>query len=86
MPGRTRSVLLGLEVKPAGKACNCKRNKAHRILKGEARLVVKNAGPASGENGYCATCGEAMLAEAQRRLSELMTTLRGSPPPVKPGA
>ena len=86
MPGRTRSVLLGLEVKPAGKACNCKRNKAHRILRGEARLVVKNAGPASGENGYCRTCGEAMLAEAQLSLAQLMTTLGCSHAPDKPDA
>lgn len=86
MPGRIRSVLLGLEVKPAGKACKCKHNKAHRIMKGEARLIVKNAGPASGENGYCGTCGEAMLAEAQRSLAELMTTLGGSTAPNMPGA
>lgn len=75
MPGRTRSVLLGLEVRAAGRACNCHGNKRHRILKGEPRLVVKNPGPAAGEDGYCGTCARAMLTTAQNNLSGLHTAL-----------
>jgi hypothetical protein len=76
MPGRTRTVLLTMEVRPAGHACNCKHNRAHRILMGEPRFVVKNPGPAAGESGYCVTCAEIMLAEAQRTLAQLSATLR----------
>jgi hypothetical protein len=78
MPGQARSVLLGMEVRPAGRACNCKHNKAHRIRMGEVRLVVKNAGAAAGENGYCLACAEVMISEAQHRLDQLIATLRTS--------
>jgi hypothetical protein len=43
---------------------------------GEPRFVVKNPGPAAGESGYCVTCAEIMLAEAQRTLAQLSATLR----------
>lgn len=79
MPGKVRSVLLGLEVLPAGRACNCHHNQKHRISKGQPRVVVKNPGPASGQHGYCAACGQAMLLEAQRRLVELLAALPGAP-------
>ena len=75
MAGRTRSVLLGLEIRPAGRACNCHGNKRHRILMGEPRLVVKNPGPAAGEDGYCGTCAQAMLQAAQDKLAGLHTAL-----------
>jgi len=73
---RPRSVLLGLEVRPAGKACKCKQDKRHRIAKGDLRLVVKNPGPASGEAGYCAPCGTAMLEAARDALDTHMSGLR----------
>ena len=79
MPGKVRSVLLGLEVLPTGRACNCHHNKKHRIFKGQLRVVVKNPGPASGEHGYCAACGQAMLLAAQGRLVELLAALPGEP-------
>jgi len=75
MPGTTRSVLLSVEVRPAGRACNCKHNKTHRIQMGEPRFVVKNAGAAAGESGYCRACAEVIIAEAQRRLDQLLATL-----------
>ena len=78
MPGKTRSVLLGLAVRPAGRACNCKHNNAHRIRMGEPRFVVKNAGAAAGENGYCGPCGELMIANAQLKLAELLETLQSA--------
>ena len=84
MPGKTRSILLGLEIRPAGRACNCHHNQNHRIHKGQPRLVVKNAGPASGQDGYCAACGEAMLLAAQRTLAELLTTLSSNPASPRP--
>ncbi len=75
MPGRTRSVLLGLDVRPAGRACNCHGNKRHRILQGEPRLVVKNPGPAAGEDGYCSACARVMLKAAREKLAGLQTAL-----------
>lgn len=79
MPGKTRSVLLGLEIRPAGRACNCRHNQKHRIQKGQPRLVVKNAGPASGQDGYCAACGQVMLLAAQSSLAGLLASLGGDP-------
>lgn len=79
MPGKTRSVLLGLEIRPAGRACNCHHDQKHRIHKGQPRLVVKNAGPAIGHDGYCAACGQAMLLAAQSSLAALLASLSGGP-------
>lgn len=75
MPGRTRSVLLSLELRPAGRACDCHGNKRHRILKGDPRLAVKNPGPAAGEDGYCGACAQAIIELAQDRLAALSTDL-----------
>lgn len=75
MPGRTRSVLLSLELRPAGRACDCHGNKRHRILKGEPRLAVKNAGPAAGEDGYCGACAQVIIKLAQDKLAALSTDL-----------
>ncbi len=75
MPGRTRSVLLRMEVRPAGRACNCHGDKRHRILQGQPRLVVKNPGPAAGEDGYCGACAQVMLKAAQDTLAGLKTAL-----------
>jgi uncharacterized Zn-binding protein involved in type VI secretion len=63
-----RSLLLRVEVKPAGRKCNCAHNKAHVITKGEPRLVVKVPGIAQAEKGYCAECGAAMVAQAEDQL------------------
>lgn len=68
MAGRFRIVLLGLDVRPAGKLSHCKHNKRHAITKGELRLVVKDPGASGGEKGYCAACGLAMLDAARVEL------------------
>lgn len=65
-----RSILLRIEVRPAGKLSRCRHNKGHEIRKGELRFVVKDPGPAGGEKGYCRDCAHAMLAVAARRLEE----------------
>lgn len=70
MTRQPRNVLLSLEVRPAGRACKCKRNAKHLIAKGDLRLVVKEPGPASGEQGYCATCGLTMLVAAREALNQ----------------
>jgi len=80
MAGRLRSVLLNLDVRPAGRACRCKHDARHEITKGELRLVVKEPGPASGEHGYCVPCGLAMLARARTSLAEHVESLGGQAP------
>jgi hypothetical protein len=75
---RPRSVLLGLAVRPASRACSCKHNPRHRITRGELRLIVKNPGPASGESGYCVTCAQLMLAAAREELAGHCNNLMGA--------
>jgi hypothetical protein len=41
------------------------------------RLVVKEPGAASGEQGYCAPCGLAMLAAARSALDQHVDSLGG---------
>ncbi len=66
-----RSILLRLEVRPAGRASKCARNKAHAIAKGQPRFVVRNHGPAQGEKGYCRRCAAAMINQAHADLEVL---------------
>ena len=68
---RVRGILLHLEVRPAGKRCSCKRDDRHTMLKGQARMVVREPGIATGEAGYCAACGLAMIEQAKAALDEL---------------
>jgi hypothetical protein len=73
---RTRSLLHRIEVRPAGRLSRCARNRRHEILRGEPRFVIKNAGPAGGEKGYCVACGNEMLDAAESQLAEPRATLR----------
>lgn len=70
-----RSILLRLEVRPAGRASKCARNKAHAIAKGQPRFVVRNYGPAQGEKGYCRRCAVAMINRAHADLEALEADL-----------
>jgi hypothetical protein len=70
MPGKVRSILLVVEVRPAGRRCKCSHDKRHQISKGEPRVVINNAG-APGDKGYCVSCGRAMIAIARQQLAEL---------------
>lgn len=75
MSGGTRSILLRLEVKPAGRAAKCAHNKNHTIAKGQPRFVVRNPGPAEGEKGYCRRCAKAMVKLARTNLDNLEADL-----------
>jgi hypothetical protein len=66
-----RSILLRLQVKPAGKLSHCRHKKAHEIRKGELRFVVKAPGVATGEKGYCAACAAEMIEQARGDLVRL---------------
>lgn len=67
-----KSILLRVEVRPAGRRCQCKHSKTHHITKGQPRLVIKEPGPGTPETGYCRDCATIMLDHA----AELIDTLR----------
>ena len=70
-----KSLLLRLELRPAGRRCVCKHNSKHVILKGDVRFVVQEPGAATREFGYCADCARAMLEQAVDKLSRLRREL-----------
>jgi hypothetical protein len=89
VPGQVRSLLLQVDIRPARRLSHCKRDKRHVIQRGEMRFVVRNAGPAGGEYGYCLECAQAILDKAKRelgRLEELITSEGRAPagPPMEP--
>lgn len=75
MAGPLRNLLLHLEVRPAGKRCQCARNDKHVLIKGDTRFVVKAAGPIGAEKGYCSTCAAAMISKARSELDDLAAAL-----------
>lgn len=76
MGGKLRSLFLRIEVRPAGRLSRCGHDKKHEIRKGELRFIVRAAGPAGGERGYCAKCANEMLDAAEEQLAELREQLR----------
>jgi hypothetical protein len=72
---RVRSLLLRIDVRPAGKLSRCSHNKKHAIPKGELRFIVKDQGPAGGEKGYCVDCAAEMLDASEAQLEELRKSL-----------
>lgn len=71
---KIRSLVLPIEVRPAGRLSKCSHNKKHAIPKGEPRFVVTNTG-GMGEKGYCVKCGHSMLDTAEDRILELRREL-----------
>ena len=74
---RTRSLLLRVEVRRAGRLAHCAHNRSHEIRKGELRFVVRDPGPAGGEKGYCADCAREMVGASEAQLRELRADLGG---------
>lgn len=75
MPRAPRSILLRVDIRPAGRRCSCKRNPSHTIVKGALRFVLKEPGPAAPERTYCADCGLEMVTAAIERLRILERNL-----------
>lgn len=69
MPGRIRDLLVGVDVRTAGRRRKCGRNKNHQIPKGEACLVVKREG--RGEKAYCKSCAAELLEVVDNRLTDI---------------
>ena len=83
MPGKVRNILMTIEVRPAGRRCQCAHDKRHLITKGQTRVIINNAG-APGDRGYCAGCGRAMVAAARHELARLETALGMTPTGARP--
>jgi hypothetical protein len=73
---KIRSLVVPVEIRPAGRLSKCSHNKKHAIPKDEARFIVTNPS-GMGEKGYCAMCGQAMLDYAEDRIRELRRELEG---------
>jgi hypothetical protein len=58
-------------VRPALRLSRCTHNKKHLITKGQLRFVVREAGPAAGEQGYCLLCAKAMLEQVEVDIGQL---------------
>lgn len=66
--GRLKSLIIQTQIDVAGKAHNCQANAAHRIVKGEVRLKVRNG---LGWDHYCQTCAQAILAKDIEKIQRL---------------
>lgn len=73
MPGPVRDLLVGVDVRAAGRRRKCGRNSSHQIVKGELCLVVKRQG--RGERAYCKSCAAAVLDHAESRIENVRAAL-----------
>jgi hypothetical protein len=73
MAGPLRDLLIGVEVRQAGRRRKCGRNAKHQIRKGEPCLVVKRQG--RGERAYCAECASMLLDQVELKISQLRDSL-----------
>ncbi len=71
-----RNLVSKIEVKTSLRANKCKFNAAHKIPKGDLRLVVTPLAAVKREYGYCVDCGVAMLEAAQTNIAENLAALR----------
>lgn len=73
-----RNVLFKMEVRTSRRANNCKRNKNHKIPKGDLWLIVTPPGAAPRDYGYCVDCGKVMLEAAQTNLASHFAALQAT--------
>ena len=66
---RIRSLLTAARVEVAQRAHNCQGNSAHRLVKGDRRLAVKNE---RGWDYYCLDCGGKILERDSARIRSIM--------------
>ncbi len=78
--GRTKSLLIRVQIDEAQKAHNCQANASHRLVKGDKRLKVRNG---RSWDHYCASCAAVMFERDIFELSELQRRFQGSL--AKPG-
>lgn len=73
-----RNVLFKMEVRTSLRANNCKRNKNHKIPKGDLWLIVTPPGAAARNYCYCVDCGTVMLEAAQTSLASHLEALQAT--------
>lgn len=72
---KVREILGHVEVQTAERRRICHRNReAHVISKGDACLVIREAG-SNGRKNYCRECAEDIIERARRDLGELRAAL-----------
>ena len=72
---RLKSLTVTTEVKHAGARRKCYNSKAHQILKGDVCLLVKDG---LAFKGYCTTCAQKMIQQAETNLKELRIALQNA--------
>jgi len=65
---RRKSLVVGHQMRPAGKARKCRHNKAHHIKRGEILIEVREG---LRWKGYCAACAKSMIAIARDTLADI---------------
>ena len=71
---RPKSLLVSMEITQAGHAHDCHFNKAHRILKGDKRLTVRENG---NKQHYCLACARTFLVRDAERLGRSVAEVDG---------
>lgn len=73
--GRIKSLLIRVEIDEVQKAHNCQANSAHRLVKGDKRLKVRNG---RSWDHYCLSCAAVILERDLAELHELQGRLQAS--------
>jgi hypothetical protein len=75
--GRIKSLLIRVEIDEAQKAHNCQANAAHRLVRGDKRLKVRNG---RSWDHYCIPCAATILDRDLAELQELQRRVRPAAP------
>lgn len=69
-----RSLLTAARVDQAGNSHNCQRNAAHRVVKGQSRLKIRNG---RSWDHYCLECAKLIVATDTAKLETLKQAVSG---------
>ena len=75
---KLKSILRPAGVETAQRQRTCRRNRAHKIGKGERCLVIKED---MQKHNYCMKCAGLILERANRDLVGLIASVAVKPPP-----
>lgn len=70
---RAKSLVARIEVDEALRSHNCQHSRAHRVMKGDKRLKVREG--RSWEH-YCLECAERFLVQSIERLGQVLKDVR----------
>ena len=69
---RIRSLIVTMKIEMVKSSHDCQGNSAHRLVKGENRLAVKNG---RTWDNYCLACGKRILESDAAKLAELLQAI-----------